>query len=246
MNVSRWPLAVAASLSAALALLPAGCARPPVHRYFQPSASQIGPYPNSYGEAVLPHGGLIVVQGDDLAYGDVRGRGRDVINGATRGQSTITISETLRKVIKGVKVENRGFPGDTLAAGAARWADRRRPDLLILAYGSGDNAAHTPGQAFITQYTAMVQAAQAAGTAVFIVVPPNLSKPVLEADLAPYQAIARAVSTSTGATLFEASVAVTRIKAGVPKDSALTPAIYQAVAADMVPYIKIIPAPKPG
>ncbi len=221
----------------------AACAGRPPHRYFQPTPDQIGVFPNSYGEVVAPRRGLIAVQGDDLAYGLAPGRSRRAINGADQGQGPLTISETLRKVLRGVQVENRGFPGDTVASGAARWAAAPHADLLILAYGFGDEQAHTSVQAYSDALTAMVEAAQANGEAVFIVVPPNVSKPLLENGLSPYQAVDRNVATATGVTAFEANAAVARIKAPAPRGFAQTPSVYQAIAADITPYIKILGAP---
>src|ERR1700761_9585053 len=91
--------------------------QPSTGRYFQPTADQIGSNFNSYGEAVLPEHGLIVVQGDDLAYGVARHPTRNRINDAGVGQASITISQGLRRVLRSsrVRIENRGFPGDTLA-----------------------------------------------------------------------------------------------------------------------------------
>ena len=245
MKLSRPRAALAASLALLLASS-AGCAHapPPVARYFQPTAQQIGPFPNSYGEAVVPAGGLIVVQGDELAYGVTRGRSRRSINGADEGQGPLTISEALRKVVKGVKVENRGYPGDTVAASAARWANAPRADLLILAYGFGDERAHTTATTFAAQLTAMIKAAQAQGTTVFLIVPPNVSKLLLQSELLPYYAFARNAATVTGAEAFDASAALIRIKAPAPAGAAQTSAAYQAIAADMIPYIKVVGPPR--
>ena len=245
MKLSCPRAALAVSL-AVLLVSSTGCihAAPPVARYFQPTAQQIGPFPNSYGEAVIPAGGLIAVQGDEVAYGVTRGRSRRAINGADEGQGPLTISEALRKVVKGVKIENRGYPGDTVAASAARWANAPRADLLILVYGFGDERAHTTITDFAGQLTAMIKAAQAQGTTVFVIVPPNVSKVLLQSELFPYFYSARDVATKTGAEAFDASAALTRIKAPPPKSAAQTSAGYQAIAADMIPYIKVIGPPR--
>ena len=162
-------------LASILALpLLGGCAHRQV-RYFQPSASQIGPDPNSYGEVVVPLHGLIAVQGDGLAYGLARGRSRHEINGAARGQARLTISQVLRKAIRGVEIENRGFPDDTVAQSTARWSGARRANLLILCVGFGDAAAHTPLDAFKSDLEQVIRTAREQGTAVFVVTPPQLS-----------------------------------------------------------------------
>ena len=244
MKLSRQRAASAAPLVLLLALA-TGCAHAPEPpRYFQPTAEQAGPFPNSYGEAVVPTHGLIAVQGDDLAYGVALGRSRRLINGADEGQGPLTISEALRKVIKGVRIENRGFPGDTLASSAARWANAPRADLLILAYGFGDRRAHTTAAAFSAELVAMIVAAQAQGTTVFIIVPPSLSKPLRQSQLLPYIAVARNVAAVTGAEAFEAGAALSRIKAPAPAGAAQSSVAYQAIAADMIPYIKIVGPPR--
>ena len=239
MNLRR-PCAACAVL---VATVLAGCARP--HRYFQPTPDQIGPLPNSYGEVVAPRRGLIAVQGDELAYGLARGRSQRRINGADQGQGPLTISEALRKVIRGMKVENRGFPGDTVAASAARWAGAPRADLLILAYGFGDEQAHTPLDTYVNGLSSMVQTALQSGEAVFVIVPPDAADPLLQSDLRPYQDGDRAVAAAPGATVFETDAAIIRLKAPLSKSFAQTPAVYQAVAADMAPYIKVVAPPAP-
>ncbi|WP_174299714.1 SGNH/GDSL hydrolase family protein [Caulobacter sp. S45] len=227
-------------------LTAAGCAGPPVHRYFQPTADQIGPEPNSYGEVVVPRHGLIVVQGDQFAYGLVRGRSRHAINGAQAGQASITISQALRKAVAGVEVENRGYPGDTVEASAARWASLSPGDLLILCYGYGDLQAHTPPQAFSAALAKMIASAHASGAAVFVVMPPTSADPLINADLGSYRYSEYAVAHQAGVEVFDASSAIYRIRAPVLKSAAQPASVYQAVAADMVAYIKVVAPPQTG
>ena len=243
MQTRRFSFA-AFALVGALAV--AGCVGRPEHRYFQPTADQIGPNLNSYGEAVVPRHGLIVVQGDDFAYGLARGRSRHAINGAEEGQAAITISQALRKAVRGVQVENRGYPGDTVEASAARWTGRPSGDLLILSYGFGDQRAHTPISEFNDALTRMITAAHASGTAVFVVIPPPSSDPLLDFDLASYRANLAAVARKANVVIFDSSAAMSRIRAPARKQTAQTPAVYQAVAADMVAYIKVVSPPQTG
>ncbi len=231
-----------AGMLAAAAL--AGCAANP-HRYFQPTADQVGPYPNSYGEAVIPRHGLIVVQGDDFAYGLARNRSRHVINGAAEGQAGDTISQALRKIVKGVKVENRGYPGDTIAVGATRWATAAPGNLLILSYGIGDLHAHTTIAAFNAQLQSTIVAAQAKGATVFVVPSPELADPIGKAAIGAYRANAIAVANAVGAEVFDPYAAMARIKSPPRKTFAQPAAVYQAIAADMIPYIKVVAAPSP-
>lgn len=217
----------------------AGCAHRAPHRYFQPTAAQIGPEPNSYGEAVIPRHGLVAVQGDDFAYGLAQGRSRYRINGAGEGQARITISETLRRAVKGVTIENRGFPGDTAAASAVRWADAAPADLTILSLGLGDAAAETDLGEFGQEFRAIVRADLAHG-AVFVVIPPPSADPLQDSREGPYRGIAAAIGREEGAVVFDSFTSINRIKLPKSKTDAQPAAAYQAVAADMAPYIRVV------
>ncbi len=235
MRLRARSIAVVLTVAAAAS----GCAHPG-GRYFQASADQIGPDPNSYGEVVVPLHGLIAVQGDELAYGLSRGRSRHQINGADRGQSSLTISQVLRRAISGVTVENRGYPGDTVAQSEARWAGSKRANLVILCVGFGDAAAHTPVDDFGHDLAQAIKTARAQGAAVFVVTAPRLSDPLEDHDLGEYRDRAKSVAREGGAVLFETQSAMDRLKQRPVKTVAQAPQVYQAVAADMVPYIKVV------
>ena len=229
----------------ALALVLAGCASRPPARYFQPTADQMGPEPNSYGEVVIPRHGLVVVQGDEMAYGLASGRSRRRINDAPEGQSAITVSETLRRAVKGVRIENRGFPGDTVELSAHRWADAPRADLAILCFGFGDAQAQTSLQAYSDGLRAMIEDLHARGTAVFVVTPPTLSDILADGGVSAYRQADETIGRATGAVVFRTDDSIGRIKAAHVKTLAQPPAVYQAVAADMAAYIKVLDAPSP-
>jgi GDSL-like Lipase/Acylhydrolase family len=216
--------------------------QPQTTHYFRPTPDQIGPEFNSYGEAVLPEHGLIVVQGDELAYGVGRHPTRNRINGADVGQASITISQSLRKVLgsKRVRIENRGFPGDTIADSGTRWGDAAPGDLLILAYGFGDLQAHTPGPAFRDQLRAMIRKAHASKAAVFVITPPDVTDPLVNNRLAVYRLTAAAVAEQEGAELFPATAAMTKAKEPLSKGPPQTARTYEIIAASMVPYIKFV------
>ena len=223
-----------------------GCfAAQPTHRYFQPSADQVGPYANSFGEAVVPRHGLIVVQGDSLAYGSARRRSSHAINGADEGQAAVTISQSLRRVLRGqVMVENRGFPADTAATSATRWASGPKPDLAILCFGYSDMAAHTPPLTFGADLAQLIDQLHARGVAVFVVKPPSSADPLVQSELAPYAGTVQAAAMGHAAEVFDADVAMTRIKAAHAKTAAQQPDVYQAIAADILPYVKVVdPSP---
>lgn len=211
-------------------------------RFFQPSAAQIGPEFNSYGEAVLPEQGLIVVQGDDMAYGVGVHPTRHRINDAEVGQASLTISQSLRHVLgdNRVRVENRGFPDDTVAESAQRWTGLEPGDLLVLAYGFGDMKAKTVPAAFADELRAMIRAAHARGAPVFVVSPPLLADPLMEAKLAPYRWWAETVAGQEGAELFLAVAAMTAAKEKPAKGAPQTSKTYQTIASSMIPYIKLV------
>ena len=233
-----------APLAAALALTGCAASHPPA-RYFQPTADQMGPEPNSYGEVVIPRHGLVVVQGDDMAYGLASGRSRYRINEASQGQSAITVSETLRRAVKGVRIENRGFPGDTVDLSAHRWADAPRADLAILCFGFGDAKAATSFQAYSDALRTMIEDLHARGTAVFVVTPPSLSDALADGGVSAYRQADETIGRATGAVVFRTDDAMARIKAAHVRTVAQAPAVYQAVAADMSAYIKVLDAPSP-
>ena len=128
-----------------LALVLAGCALPKTAAYFHPSAADMGPSLDNYGEAIVPVHGLIVLQGDDFIYGSAeRTRGRDPINGSQAPRGPVSLSEAMRTVLHGVQIENHGYAGDSIVDGFERWGGSPKGDLLVLSYGFGDVRAQTP------------------------------------------------------------------------------------------------------
>ena len=152
--------------------------------------ADIGQGLSNFGQATIPADGLIVVEGDGLAYGtDPRGR-LGGINGSPLKRTALPFPEGLAKALR-VTVENRGFPGDTLARGEARWAGQPTGSVLILAYGYGDAQAKTPAAAYTATLDRMVAAAQAKGSSVFLVVPPLVGNAAFDGLVEPYRVAAR-------------------------------------------------------
>ena len=228
-----------------LTLFACAHAPPKPSPYFQPTAAQLGPELNSYGEAVAPRDALIVVQGDDLAYGAGLRSDRNRINGADEGQVAMTISRSLRRVLgRGqVQVENRGFPGDTVARSAQRWADAPAPKLLVLALGYGDMKAHTQITPFAEALSSMIRRAHGQGAAVFLVSPPASSDVLFESNLAPYRGTAEAVARQEGAEVFSAAASMGSAKESPVKSVGQSPRTYELIAGSMVPYIKLVAPP---
>lgn len=221
------------------AALLAACAPLRTSSFPPPSADEIGPKLDNYGEAVLPPNGLVVLEGDDLAYGADPKAGRAAQGGAPPRQSSASIGRTLQKVLgRRVKVETRASPGETISKGEARSADAPQGNLVILSYGYGDALAHTPAEVFGAALRQMIQAAHAQGAAVFLLVYPQLKDPTLNGEIEPYRAQMRQIGPETGAEVFEAAQDMTRV--GAPPDGvALQPKAYQAIAGGMIPYIRI-------
>jgi len=227
------------ALAAALPL--AGCLRPaPV---LHATAAEIGPVPDNYSEAVIPQGGTIVLQGDDTIYGGFRNGHRPPINGADEKRGGLTLADSLHRFVRHVTVVDHGFPSDTVAQSAERWAGQPVGNLLILSFGYGDYRAQTPILAFQIALTKLVQKAQAQGAAVFIVTtPPATSKKL--SGLYLYQLATMNVAAKQGVTMFDSAQALAKASVPWPKDDHGSSPLYQAIAGAMVPYIQVVPEPK--
>jgi hypothetical protein len=206
------------------------------------TAAEIGPTPDNYGEAVIPLGGTIVLQGDDTIYGGLpRGR-RAPINGADERRGAFTLAEGLRRVVRHVTIVDHGFPGDTVEKSAERWEGQPVGNLLILSFGYGDFRAKTTVRAFKAALTKMVQRAQAEGAAVFIVTTPPATSPQLS-GLNAYSTAAQQVGLAQGVDVFDTNAELANAKLTPSKDERGSPPIYQAIAGAMVPYIQVVPDP---
>jgi lysophospholipase L1-like esterase len=243
MKPRRSALPKLSLLAALTAAILAACAHEPAPaRFFRPTPEQIGPEFNSYGEAVLPEQGLIVVQGDDLAYGVAVHPTRHRINDAEVGQASRTISQSLRHVLgdNHVRVENRGFPDDTVTDSAKRWQGLEPGDLMVLAYGFGDLKAKTKPAEFAENLRAQIRAAHARGAAVFVVSPPSVADPQVELKLSAYRWWAETVAGQEGAESFSAVAAMAAAKEQPAKGAPQNAKTYETIAAAMVPYIKLV------
>jgi hypothetical protein len=230
-------------LALAAAAPMAGCLHPaPV---LHATAAQVGPVPDNYSEAVIPEDGTVVLQGDDAIYGGFRHGHRPPINGADEKRGGPTLADSLHRFVRHATIVDRGFPGDTVAESAGRWAGQPVGNLLILSFGYGDYRAKTSVAAFTKALTELVDRAQAQGAAVFIVTtPPATGKALL--GLNDYRAAAQAVGIEEGVDVFDSANILTQAQVQPSRDGHGGSAIYQAIAGAMVPYIQVVPAPKAG
>jgi len=228
-------------LALAAAAPMSGCLHPaPV---LHATAAQIGPELDNYSEAVIPEGGTIVLQGDDTIYGGLPHGHRAPINGADEKRGGVTLADSLHRSMPHVTIVDHGFPGDTVAKSAERWAGRPVGNLLILSFGYGDVHAQTPVAAFTTALTKLVHQAQTQGAAVFIVTPP----PTTGKDrwgLAVYREAAMNVGAKEGVAVFDSTDTLQKTGLSPSKDDHASADITQAIAGAMVPYIQVIPEPK--
>jgi hypothetical protein len=229
---------VVLAMIAATAML--GCTVPQaLGQPADPAASTPGPELDSYGRATVPQDGLVVVMGDDLAYGsDPRGNVPGA-NGSTVRRSSSAISEQLQRLFGSLQVENRGYPGDTLAEGIKRWQDAPAGDLLILTYGLGDATAKTPPDEFTNTLRNFIRSSRDHGAAVFVIVWPALKDPALNAALEPYRIAERTIAPDEGAAVIEAYKVAEKIKAPPSNRSYQQPELYSALAGTIATYVRV-------
>jgi hypothetical protein len=225
-------LALAAAIPLAACLQPA----PVLHA----TAAEIGAKLDNYSEAVVPQGGTIVLQGDDAIYGSFPHGRRPPINGADEPRGAATLADSLHRFVPHVTIVDHGFPGDTVAKSADRWAGQPVGNLLILSFGYGDFRAATDYHMFDAALTKLVRQAQARGAAVFIVTtPPATSQKLFSLEL--YRLVARNVATKEGIDVFDSAEALIKANVAPSTDEHGAAAIYQAIAGAMVPYIQVVP-----
>jgi hypothetical protein len=225
------------SLALAAAAPMAGCFQPaPV---LHATADQIGPVPDNYSEAVIPEGGVIVLQGDDAIYGGFRHGHRPPINGADEKRGDLTLAESLHRFVRHVTIIDHGFPGDTAEQSAERWAGQPVGNLLILSFGYGDYRAKTKVADFTQALTKLVRQAQAERAAVFIITTPPATSPQLF-GLNDYRAAAQQVGVSQGVDVFDSTAALTNATTPPAKDEYGGAAIYSVIAGAMIPYIQVV------
>ena len=86
----------------------------------------------------------------------------------------------------------------------------------------------------------MIRKAHAQGATVFIVTPPNVTDKLMDANLATYRIYAASIGEQEGVEVFSAAAAMTTAKETPTKGAPQIARTYEAIAAAMIPYIKLV------
>ncbi len=223
--------------AAALLLLVAGCVHKPAPAALlvRPGlAADVGPHLSNYSEATVPANGVIVLRSDDFA-------GPDAASEPHKGRParTVKLADALAAAT-GLKVVDQSMLGETIEAAAERLKTAPVGDLLVICYGFGDAAATDAGD-FDATLTAMIEAAEAQGAAVYLVVEPVSGSKLSDAVEA-YRNLTRSAGAAHGAGVIDANAGITKAEFGPGKSAYQTPAAVKLIAGSLAAYLKIAPA----
>jgi lysophospholipase L1-like esterase len=194
-------------------------------------------------------GATIVCEGDSLTYGFARswGPSQPGINGYEARRSLSPYPETLEKRLgAGVKVVNRGVPGQRTLEGLYRWADASSGDLAIIMYGTNDAAVRGNAQpmgvgVYGSLLEALVRRRLYGGAKVILLVPPPASARNTQPMLDPYRQAVVEVGARTGVLVIDTAEAMTAADAPLQADGlhlraetnvAIAEAIARRIAVD--------------
>lgn len=114
----------------------------------------------------------------------------------TFGQSVNALAGSM-----GLTVINRGFPGDTVANGIARWVGASNTDFAVFTYGTNDANGFTgpivPLGTYLLGLFAFIQPKIDAGTAVLLQ-PPPIGRTPYDTPVAPYRDAVRVLASALG------------------------------------------------
>ena len=202
---------------------------------------------------VVPRGGIIVCEGDSLTYGYVAtspfGGGGQSYN-QDPGAYPVVLQQRLGG---GVKVLNRGVPGDTARLGLDRWQDVGSGDLAIIMYG--DNDAGVRGQpavsvaAYGVVLEALVRRRMNDGARVILLAPPPPSSRRSADQLGPYRDMVVVVGRRTGAPVLDAGALIKDVDPPLQRDGLhLTSRANAALAEGLSRQVSVGPprASAPG
>ena len=154
---------------------------------------------DNYGRLLVPRGAAIVVEGDDTAYAPALvGEPRTLppINGSVFRRMLhpwpMVMAHRLKRE---VQVTEAVHPGDLASDGVSRWSTTPAGAVTFIAYGLAEAQASDPVAP--ADFKAAVQIlsnrARAGGGWAVLVLPPPYPDKGLNADLAPYRAVMRAL-----------------------------------------------------
>lgn len=231
----------------ALMLELAGCAARPAGPAVRLGlARDVGQGLNNAGEATIPVGGAIVFQGDDFIYGVKRPRRAKTAVQAVSVRSPAAVPDQVFKQLgRRVTVQIHASPKDTITSGTERWKGQPVGDLLVLSYAYGDAAAGTSQADYRAALQAAVSSARAAGTPVFLIVPPNSSDDVLNRKLDVYRQVMRELA-ARGTGVFEAQQSLDAQRIRPAPSAALDDLAYTAIAGVVLQHIKLGPPRQAG
>lgn len=194
----------------------------------------------------LPREGLIVCQGDSLTYGTdfTRTGTREGINGSRDPRSALPFPEALETALRvrgcAVRVENRGYGGDTAREGFERWRERRGGPLTILLYGSNDVLRLLAGPGWLRRYaaalTALVRRARRDGQVLVLGLPP-VRFPTYRARFRAANAVLREVARAEGVPTLDLTPALSGVRRVWVDGVHFTPEANEAVAEHIARFL---------
>lgn len=203
---------------------------------------------------ILPASAVISAEGDSLTYGQdtASAERKPGINGAPQTRSTAPYPETLAQLL-GVRVINRGFPGDQTVQGLKRWSTvEEKPDLAILMYGTNDwgnfggyQEGPVPLSTYKTNLLMLIKRRLGQGARVIVLSPPPVDVKRVGANgkalapLADYVAASREVAARTGVLWVDLQGVLGSVELPYTDGLHFTAALNRAVAAQIAKLIDV-------
>lgn len=178
-----------------------------------------GPEVDNYGRILLPTGSTVVVEADQTGYAPALAYERNTapaINSvdARRLKDAFPL-QLARRLRRQVQVIEAVHPDDLASDGFSRWSTTPPGDVTILLYGANEATREDdpiPVAAYARAMQALSDRARARGGWVVLIPPPPFPDKGLDAALAPYRGVVRAMSEQPRTLLFDPS----RALAGTP------------------------------
>jgi lysophospholipase L1-like esterase len=171
-------------------------------------------------------GALLAFEGDSLTYGLARpwGANRPPINGSAARRSVTPFPEEVGKMLgSGVRIANRGVPGDRTLEGLFRWSRVDRAEAVIIMYGTND-AAFRDGSKELSPdvygslLEALVRRRLYEGSSVILMMPPPMSEPASTAKIDGYREMVAKVGSRTGVLVLDAASPLQKLRVPLQLD----------------------------